>query len=514
MFSRPKPVVLLILDGFGYSLDKENNAIAMANTPCWDQLQEDCPMTLLSCSGNVVGLPSGQMGNSEVGHVHIGTGRYVPQDFSKVNDAIIDGSFYSNPVLCRAVDLAKEKNKAVHIMGLLSPGGVHSHEEQIAAMVELAAKRGLDKIYLHAFLDGRDVPPKSAKASLELLEAKFAALGVGCIASIVGRFYAMDRDNRWERVKQGYDLVAKGEGEFSFDSALQALDAAYARGETDEFVLPTAILDAEHQSVALDPEDSVVFMNFRADRAREISLAITSPTFDSFDRNRAAHTGYYCTLTEYQQDFDYDVAFPPTDLKNCLGEYLSSLGMSQLRLAETEKYAHVTFFLNGGQDTAFPGEDRILVPSPKVRTYDLQPEMNAAEVTDNLVAAITGGKYDVIICNYANCDMVGHTGIIDAAVLAVEAVDASLQRIVDALKSVGGQMLITADHGNIEQMVDKETGQPHTAHTTNPVPLVYVGGDKPLDDGGSLSDLAPTVLAMLGVEQPIEMTGRSLIKLV
>ncbi len=514
MLNRPKPVVLLILDGFGYTLDKESNAIAMAGTPCWDQLQKDCPMTLLSCSGAAVGLPGGQMGNSEVGHVHIGTGRYVPQDFSKVNDAITDGSFYSNPALCRAVDLAKEKNKALHIMGLLSPGGVHSHEEQIVAMVELAAKRGLDKIYLHAFLDGRDVPPKSAMASFELLQAKFAALGVGRIASIVGRFYAMDRDNRWDRVKQGYDLITKGEGAFSADSALEGLGAAYERGETDEFVLPTVILDAEHRASVLDPEDSVVFMNFRADRAREISLAITSTTFEGFDRNRAPHTGYYCTLTEYQQDFDYDVAFPPTDLKNCLGEYLSSLGMSQLRLAETEKYAHVTFFLNGGQDTAFPGEDRILVPSPKVRTYDLQPEMNAAEVTDNLVTAITGGKYDVIICNYANCDMVGHTGIIDAAILAVEAVDASLQRIVDALKSVGGQMLITADHGNIEQMVDKESGQPHTAHTTNPVPLVYVGGDKPLDEGGNLSDLAPTVLAMLGVPQPVEMTGRSLIKLV
>lgn len=506
-------MVLLILDGFGYSLDKENNAIAMANTPCWDQLQKDCPMTLLSCSGTVVGLPSGQMGNSEVGHVHIGTGRYVPQDFSKVNDAIIDGSFYSNPVLCRAVDIAKEKNKALHIMGLLSPGGVHSHEEQIAAMVELAAKRGLDKIYLHAFLDGRDVPPKSAMASLELLQAKFAALGVGRIASIVGRFYAMDRDNRWDRVKLAYDLIAKGEAEFSADSALQGLAAAYDRGETDEFVLPTAILDAEHQSIALDPEDSVVFMNFRADRAREISLALTATTFDAFDRNRAPHTGYYCTLTEYQQDFDYDVAYPPTDIKNGLGEYLSKLGMTQLRLAETEKYAHVTFFLNGGIDAAFPGEDRILVPSPQVRTYDLQPEMNAAEVTDNLVNAITGGKYDVIICNYANCDMVGHTGIIDAAILAVEAVDASLQRVVDALKSVDGQMLITADHGNIEQMVDKNSGQPYTAHTINPVPLVYVGGDQSLDSGGSLSDLAPTILAMLGLEQPVEMTGRSLIKI-
>ena len=512
MLNRPKPVVLLILDGFGYSSDQENNAIAMADTPCWDQLQKECPSTLLSCSGAVVGLPGGQMGNSEVGHVHIGTGRYVPQDFSKVNDAIVDGSFYVNPVLCRAVDLAKENNKALHIMGLLSPGGVHSHEDQIVAMVELAAKRGLDKIYLHAFLDGRDVPPKSAKASIELLEAKFKTLGVGHIASIVGRFYAMDRDNRWDRVKQGYDLIAKGEAAFNADSALQGLTAAYDRGETDEFVLPTAILDANHQSIALDPEDSVVFMNFRSDRAREISLALTSKTFDAFERNRDPHPGYYCTLTEYQQDFDYDIAFPPTDLKNCLGEYLSTLGMTQLRLAETEKFAHVTFFFNGGIDAAFPGEDRILVPSPNVRTYDLQPEMNAAEVTDKLVAAITGGQYDVIICNYANCDMVGHTGIIDAAVLAVQAVDACLQRIVDALKSVQGQMLITADHGNIEQMRDKVTGQPHTAHTTNPVPLVYVGGSQPLDAGGSLSDLAPTMLAMLGVPQPSEMTGRSLIK--
>lgn len=511
MLNRPKPLVLLILDGFGYSLDQENNAIAMANTPCWDQLQKDYPMTLLDCSGHSVGLPDDQMGNSEVGHIHIGTGRYIPQDFSKVNDAIRDASFFTNPVLCRAVDLAKDKGKALHIMGLLSPGGVHSHEEQISAMVELAAKRGLSKIYLHAFLDGRDVPPKSAAASIELLEAKFAALGVGRIVSIMGRFYAMDRDNRWDRVKSAYNLIAKGEASFCVDSALQGLEAAYERGETDEFVLPTAVVDSNGQAVVLDPEDSVVFMNFRADRAREISQAITSTTFDSFDRNCEHFQGYFCTLTEYHQDFGYDIAFPSVDIKNCLGEYLSALGMKQLRLAETEKYAHVTFFLNGGIDTPFPGEDRILVPSPKVRTYDLQPEMNAGEVTDHLVDAITGGKYDVIICNYANCDMVGHTGIIPAAILAVEAVDKSLQRIVDALRSVGGQLLLTADHGNIEQMVDKETGQPHTAHTTNQVPLVYVCGDKPLAAGGGLSDLAPTMLAILGVEQPVEMTGRSLI---
>jgi 2,3-bisphosphoglycerate-independent phosphoglycerate mutase len=511
MSNKPKPLVLLILDGFGYTLETESNAIAMANTPYWDKLQKDYPMTLLDCSGHSVGLPGDQMGNSEVGHTHIGAGRYVPQDFSKVNDGIEDGSFFTNPVLCRAVDLAKANDKALHIMGLLSAGGVHSHEDQIVAMVELAAKRGLTKIYCHAFLDGRDVPPKSATSSIELLDAKFAALGVGRIVSIVGRFYAMDRDNRWERVKQGYDLITKGQASFSTSSALAGLQAAYERDETDEFVLPTVILDANQQSVELDPQDSVVFMNFRADRAREISQAITSSTFTAFERDRAAHTGYFCTLTEYHQDFDYDVAFPSTDMKNGLGEVLANLGLKQLRLAETEKYAHVTFFLNGGTDTPFEGEDRLLVPSPQVRTYDLQPEMSAPEVTDKLVEAITGGKYDVIICNYANCDMVGHTGIIDAAILAVEAVDAALQRIVEALLSVGGQLLLTADHGNIEQMRDKVTGQPHTAHTTNPVPLVYVGGDHPLASGGSLSDLAPTMLAILGVAQPIEMTGRSLI---
>jgi 2,3-bisphosphoglycerate-independent phosphoglycerate mutase len=474
-------------------------------------LQKDYPMTLLDCSSCSVGLPHEQMGNSEVGHIHIGTGRYVPQDFSKVNDAIEDGSFFNNPVLCRAVDHAKDKDKALHIMGLLSPGGVHSHEEQILAMVELAAKRGLRKIYMHAFLNGRDVPPKSARDSIKLLEVKFATLGVGRIVSIAGHFYAMDRDSRWDRVKFAYDLIAKGEAGFHVDSALQGLEAAYERGETDEFVLPTAVLDGESQPIALDPEDSVVFMNFRADRVLEISQALTSTTFDSFERNGEPHRGYFCTLTEYHQAFDYPIVFPSVDIKNGLGEYLSKLTMKQLRLADTEKYAHVNFFLNGGIDTPFPGEDRILVPSPKVRTYDLQPEMNAPEVTDHLFGAITGGKYDFIICNYANCDMLGHTGIIPAAIFAVEAVDKSLQRIVDALKSVGGRMLLTADHGNIEQMVDKETGQPHTAHITNQVPLVDVCGDKPLAFGGGLSDLALIMLAILGVDQPAEMTGKSLI---
>jgi 2,3-bisphosphoglycerate-independent phosphoglycerate mutase len=512
MSNRPKPVVLLILDGFGYTLEQENNAIAMASTPCWDKLQKDFPMTLLDCSGKVVGLPQGQMGNSEVGHVHIGMGRYVPQEFSKVNDGIEDGSFFSNPVLCKAVDTAKAKGKALHIMGLLSEGGVHSHQSQIMAMLELAAQRGLGKVYVHAFLDGRDVPPKSAKSSIDIVSAKCVELGVGRIATLVGRFYAMDRDNRWDRVKLAYDLIVKGQSEFVTDSAINGLEAAYARGETDEFVLPTAILDAQGKTCVFDAEDSVVFMNFRADRAREISQAITEASFNAFDRGgHIPYQGYFCTLTEYNQAFDYPIAFPSTELKNGLGEALSNLGLTQLRLAETEKYAHVTFFLNGGVDTPFPGEDRILIPSPKVRTYDMQPEMSAVEVTNHLVGAIVGGKYDVIVCNYANCDMVGHTGVIPAAIRAVEVIDSCLQRIVDALLSVDGKMLVTADHGNIEQMVDPETHQPHTAHSLNPVPLVYVGGEGILAQDGSLSDLAPTIFAILGIKQPAEMTGKSLI---
>jgi len=511
MTSRPKPLVLLILDGFGYREDQSNNAIAMANTPCWDQLQKDYPATLLDCAGDSVGLPDQQMGNSEVGHLHIGSGRLMRQELSKVTTAIKEGSFFSNEVLCKAVDEALEKDKALHIMGLLSPGGVHSHELQIAAMIELAVKRGLKKVYLHAFLDGRDVPPKSAASSIQLLDQKFSELGAGQIASITGRFYAMDRDNRWERVEVAHALIAKGETEHKVKSAAQGLEQAYARDETDEFVLPTAVLDENGQVIVLDPEDSVVFMNFRADRAREISRALTEVDFDGFERGCEPHRGYYATLTQYHQDFDYQVAYPPVDVKNGIGEVVSSAGMKQLRLAETEKYAHVTFFLNGGRDEPFENEDRILVPSPKVKTYDMQPEMSAAEVTEHLVGAIKGGEYDLIICNYANCDMVGHTGVLDAAIIAVETIDSSLQQLVAALKEVDGQMLITADHGNIEQMVGEGTGQAHTAHTTNLVPLVHVGGSAALAEGGCLSDLAPTMLNILAVDQPVEMTGRSLI---
>ena len=511
MATPPKPLLLLILDGFGIRQDTDNNAIALANTPVWDSLQQEYPMTALDCSGDVVGLPDDQMGNSEVGHLHIGSGRLLRQELSRVSYEVKEGSFFKNPVLCRAVDEALQKGKALHIFGLLSVGGVHSHEAQIMAMIELAAQRGLKKIYLHAFLDGRDVPPRSAKPSIKLAEDTFKKLGVGRIASIGGRFYAMDRDNRWERVEVAYKLIAKGEAQFVSQSAQEALDAAYARDESDEFVVPTAIVDENGQSAVLDKDDSIVFMNFRADRAREISQAITSKDFDKFERGCAPHQGCFATLTEYHQDFDYPVAYPSVEVKNGIGEVLSHLGLKQLRLAETEKYAHVTFFLNGGRDAPFEGEDRILVPSPKVKTYDLQPEMSAVEVTEHLVTAILAGKHDVIICNYANCDMVGHTGKLDAAIKAVETIDASLAKIVVALKQVDGQMLLTADHGNIEQMIDKDSGQAHTAHTMNLVPLLHVGGSKPLLDGGNLADLAPTMLAILGVPQPVEMTGRSLI---
>lgn len=514
MLHKAKPLVLMILDGFGYRKEEKANAIAMANTPCWDALQQNNPMTLLECAGEVVGLPDDQMGNSEVGHLHIGSGRFVFQDLSRVNRAVKDGSFFSNEVLCQAVDAAIAKDKALHVMGLMSPGGVHSHELQILAMLELAAKRGLKKIYLHAFLDGRDVPPRSAASSLQAAEDKFAQLGVGRIVTIIGRFYAMDRDNRWERVQNAYNLIAKGESEFKANSALEGLEAAYQRDESDEFVPPTAIVGKDGEIVHLDPEDSVVFMNFRADRAREISQAVTAPDFDKFERGCEPHTGCYVTLTEYHQDFTYPIAYPSVDVKNGLGEVLSNAGLTQLRLAETEKYAHVTFFLNGGRDEPFAGESRILVPSPQVKTYDMQPEMNAAIVTDHLVENITNGKFDVIICNYANCDMVGHTGNLEAAIVAVETIDKCLQRVTDALDSVSGQMLITADHGNLEQMIDEESGQVHTAHTMNKVPLLYVGRNKvTLAEDGSLADLAPTILNLLGVEQPKEMTGRSLITL-
>ncbi|MBT3812078.1 MAG: 2,3-bisphosphoglycerate-independent phosphoglycerate mutase [Gammaproteobacteria bacterium] len=507
---KPKPLILLILDGFGVRAETDYNAIAHANTPCWDSLQQKYSMTQLDCSGRIVGLPDKQMGNSEVGHMHIGTGRYVPQNFSRVSDAIESGSFFENPALCLAVDEAKSKDGTLHILGLLSAGGVHSHINHILAMLEMAAKKGLTKVAIHAILDGRDVAPSSAESALKSLQDKIDQLGVGHIASIIGRFYAMDRDNRWERVQKAHQLIVLGESKYTAESAIEGLRNAYQREETDEFVDATAILNRQGEATSLADNDAVVFMNFRADRAREISQAITDTDFSGFERNHPGFQGCFVTLTEYNEKFSYPMAYPSMEIKNSLGEVLAQQGLLQLRLAETEKYAHVTFFMNGGVDEPNIGEDRILVPSPKVKTYDMQPEMHAAQVTEHLVNAIAEQKYDVIICNYANCDMVGHTGKWEAALQAVETIDASLAKLVVALKKVGGQMLVTADHGNIEQMRDADGG-PLTSHTTNPVPLVYVGGEQSLADGGSLKDLAPTMLAILGIEQPAEMDGTSLL---
>lgn len=507
----PKPMVLLILDGFGCAEPGPGNAISMAKTPVWDRLWTSHPHTTLDCSGLSVGLPEQQMGNSEVGHLHLGAGRPVPQDFTRIATAAENSEFLSNPVLSNAVDKVLTGGKALHLLGLLSPGGVHSHEKQIHKMVELAVKRGLKEVYIHAFLDGRDTPPKSAAGSIRTLEDVMCRLGGGRIASLIGRFYAMDRDHRWDRIEHAYDLIVRGAGAYRAGNALEGLEMAYLRGETDEFVQATAVVPKGRMPVGVAEGDVVVFMNFRADRARELTRAITEARFDGFERKSKPELGMFVTLTQYHEAFDFPVAFPPLIVKNSLGEVFSKLGLKQLRLAETEKYAHVTFFFNGGLDAPFEGETRILVPSPKVRTYDLQPEMSVRKVTDILVDAITGGTYDVIICNYANCDMVGHTGKLKAAVSAVEAIDRELGRVLKALDRAGGRMLLTADHGNAEKMLNPRTGEAHTAHTVNPVPLVYYGGDARLLPGGTLADVAPTLLDVMGIDKPREMTCRSLI---
>jgi len=512
MSSRPKPVVLIVLDGWGMRHQREHNAIAGARKPVWDRLWRESPHAAIRTSGSAVGLPSGQMGNSEVGHLNIGAGRVVYQEFTRVSRSIRTGSFFSNRTLTDAVDMAVGCNTAVHILGLLSPGGVHSHEEHIHAMARLAVERGAPRVYVHAFLDGRDMPPKSAGPSIAAMNAVFAELGRGRIASISGRYYAMDRDNRWDRVAKAYDLLVDGTAEFEAPDAADALELAYARGETDEFVKPTRIVCAGEPPVAIRDGDVVINMNYRSDRVRQITRALVQPGFDAFHRSVVRRLAVYVSLTEYSKDFDVPIAFPPERLKNGFGEYIASLGLHQLRVAETEKYAHVTFFFNGGVEQPFEGEDRLLIPSPKVSTYDLKPEMSAGEVTDAMVGAILGGRYDVIICNYANADMVGHTGNYAAAVQAIETIDHCMGRVIEALHTVGGEMLVTADHGNAEQMVDEEAGQPHTAHTNNLVPLIYVGSRRAsLRADGALCDLAPTLLQMMGLAQPQEMTGRSLI---
>ncbi|HTN30642.1 MAG TPA: 2,3-bisphosphoglycerate-independent phosphoglycerate mutase [Pseudomonas sp.] len=506
----PKPLVLMILDGFGHSDLPEYNAIHAASTPVYDRLCATQPHGLISGSGMDVGLPDGQMGNSEVGHMNLGAGRVVYQDFTRVTKAIRDGEFFENPAICTAVDKAVSAGKAVHIMGLLSDGGVHSHQDHLAAMVELAVRRGAEHIYLHAFLDGRDTPPRSAQSSIALLDATFARLGKGRIASLIGRYFAMDRDNRWDRVEQAYHLIVDGQGQFQADSAAAGLEAAYARDESDEFVKATVI----GAPVPVADGDAVVFMNFRADRARELTRAFVEKDFAGFARTRVPQLAGFVMLTQYAASIDAPSAYKPEPLTNVLGEYLANHGKTQLRIAETEKYAHVTFFFSGGREEPFPGEERILIPSPNVATYDLQPQMSAPEVTDRIVDAIENQRYDVIIVNYANGDMVGHTGVFEAAVQAVECLDACMGRIVAALDKVGGEALITADHGNVEQMEDEVTGQAHTAHTCEPVPFIYVGKrNVSLREGGVLADVAPTLLKLLGLPQPQEMTGTSIIEL-
>ena len=504
-----RTTLLVILDGFGHRTAREDNAILAAKTPNLDRLWQNAPNTLISGSGLDVGLPEGQMGNSEVGHMSLGAGRIVYQSITRIDQAIASGEFAANSAYLDAIDQAVASGKAVHIMGLLSPGGVHSHEEQLFAAVRLAAERGAKQLFLHAFLDGRDTPPRSAAPSLARAEAVFSDVGTGRIASVHGRYWAMDRDNRWERIEKSYALLTQGESAHCAESAAEALEAAYARGEDDEFVAPTRI----GEPAAFANGDAVLFMNFRADRARQLAQALTSSDFAGFDRVRQP-TVHLVTTTEYAGSLNCPVAFPPDTLEDSLGEVLADKGLTQLRIAETEKYAHVTFFFSGGREETFAGETRTLIPSPDVATYDLQPEMSAHEVTDALVDAIQAGSYDFIVVNFANGDMVGHTGQFDAAVAAVETLDECLGRIEAALLAADGEGLITADHGNCEQMRDHDNDQPHTQHTTELVPLIYLGnGPHQLDpEGGILADIAPTILSMMGLNIPAAMTGRSLLR--
>lgn len=510
---RPKPFVLIILDGWGQREDTQANAIAKAHKPCWDYLWENYPHALLSGSGKCVGLPSGQMGNSEVGHMNMGAGRVIHQDLTRIDLAIENGEFFKNPAFVSMLNQLRASKKALHVLGLLSPGGVHSHERHLQALLELAARHQVEQIYFHAFLDGRDTPPRSAQASLEALVKKCQDLHCGQIVSLIGRYYAMDRDKRWERVQKAYDLLTQGKADFQARDPIQGLQQAYQRNENDEFVQATLIGSAE--TCALQDGDALVFMNFRADRARQLTQAFLDADFKGFERAKRPHLSAFVTLTDYDKNFPTTVAFPPVTLRHILAEYLSEQGLRQLRIAETEKYAHVTYFFNGGLEKAFPGEDRVLIPSPKVATYDLKPEMSAPELTERLVQEIRQQNYDVIICNYANPDMVGHSGNFSATVKAIEVIDGCLGRIVEALKEVQGEAIITSDHGNAELMFDEVTQQAHTAHTHERVPALYFGRPaivaKP---AGILADLAPTLLYLLGFTPPPEMTGEILFKLV
>ncbi len=507
-----KPTVLMILDGYGLNENCEANAVCQGKTPIMDQLMSQCPFVKGNASGMAVGLPEGQMGNSEVGHLNMGAGRIVYQELTRITKEIQEGTFFQNKALLQAVKNAKEKDSALHCMGLLSDGGVHSHNTHLYGLLEFAKREGLNKVYVHCFLDGRDTPPASGKGYIEELEAEMRKIGVGEIATVTGRYYAMDRDNRWERVERAYRALTLGEGKES-DSAAGGVAASYEAEVTDEFVEPIVVKKGGVPTAVIQSGDSVVFFNFRPDRAREITRAFVDDEFTGFSRGQKQELTYVC-FTDYDDTITNKlVAFQKEEITNTFGEYLAAHKLTQARIAETEKYAHVTFFFNGGIEEPNEGEDRILVNSPKVPTYDLQPEMSAPQVCDKLVEAIGSGKYDVIICNFANPDMVGHTGVQAAAIQAIEAVDACVGRAVEAVKKAGGQMFICADHGNAEQMIDYGTGEPFTAHTTNPVPFILVNADPAygLREGGRLADIVPTLIELMGMEQPKEMTGESLL---
>lgn len=504
----PKPTMLLIMDGYGVSGQQAGNAIAAANKPNLDRIFATYPHTTIGASGLQVGLPEGQMGNSEVGHLNIGAGRIVYQELTKITKSVKDGDFFENPVLNEAMDHALSKSSSLHLLGLLSDGGVHSHIDHLLALIGMAARKGLEKVFVHGFLDGRDVPPRCAVQYVIQCEETMKQIGVGSIATISGRYYSMDRDNRWERVALAYQAMTSGIGEYA-DSAVAAVENAYGRGENDEFVKPTIV----NSDGMIQDGDAVIMFNFRPDRAREITRTFVDPEFSGFQREKMPQDIYYACMTQYDKTMpNVHVAYLPQNLKNTFGQYIAELGLKQLRIAETEKYAHVTFFFNGGVEAPNPGEDRILVDSPKVATYDLQPEMSAYGVTDRVLEQIAGDRYDVIILNFANPDMVGHTGIMEAAVAAIETIDSCVGKITDAVLAKGGQILLTADHGNAEAMLD-EKGAVQTAHSTNPVPLVFISNEpRELAEGGILADLAPTLLTMMDLPIPPEMTGKSLLR--
>ena len=500
------PLALIIMDGYGLREETEGNAIKAANTPNLSAIFEKCPSAKLACSGLAVGLPEGQMGNSEVGHTNMGAGRVVYQELTRISKSIQDGDFFENPALVGAIDNCLKNGTALHLMGLMSNGGVHSHNTHVWALLELAKRKGLERVYIHCFMDGRDVPPTSGRDFVAECVEKCKELGVGTVATVIGRYYAMDRDKRWERLVRAYDALVLGEGTHAEDP-VAAIEESYAAGVTDEFIEPIVCTDA-----TIGANDSIIFFNFRPDRAREITRTFVDPAFDGFERKKGFFPVRYVCMTQYDATMpNVEIAFRPQSLVNTFGEYISKLGLTQLRIAETEKYAHVTFFFNGGVERTYEGESRILIPSPKVATYDQKPEMSAYEVTDAVIKEIKSGKFDVIILNFANCDMVGHTGVFSAAVKAVETVDECVGRVVDAVNEMGGISMLTADHGNADQMLEADHVSPFTAHTTNPVPFVVAGANVRLRDG-KLSDIAPTMLDIMGIQKPEEMDGESLIE--